>query len=66
MIYTIERFETLNVKFSVDTGTNDQIENVGALLHYFIRMKLNGNLSDNFYTNEEGFTFDLRCLVLEV
>ena len=66
MMYTIRTFETLNIKFSVDTGSNDQIKNVGNILHYFIRMKLNGNVKDIFYTNEEGFTFDLRCIVLEV
>ena len=65
-MYTIKKFKTLNVKFSVDTGTSDQIKNVGNILNYFIRMKLTGDLKTNYYINEEGFKFDLRYLVLEV
>ena len=66
MMYTIETFETLNIKFSSDGATQDQIRHVGTILHYFIRMKLNGNLNEIYYTSLEGFRFDLRCLVLEV
>ena len=65
-MYTIKTFKTLNVKFNCDTASRDQIKNCGVLLHYFIRMKLNGTLEKHFYTNEQGITFDLRCIVLEV